>query len=484
MWILGLFLSLTAALKPLKYSSLESYSDFCSEISTFEAEYDHFSTRNTQKIEIRVITDDRFYQAGGPVLFYTGNEGDVQLFCENTGFMRKAGKELNAKLVFMEHRYYGKSIPDDKNLYLSAEQALADYAEYLVHLKSSGVTGPVIAMGGSYGGMLAAYFRIKYPNLVAGAIAGSAPVKFLPGLFDCRGFYRVTTRTFTNTPSEHFCSDNIRKSWETIKLIGAHMVGKRTLSEVFRTCEPITDVEPLLDFLEDVWGTLAMMDYPYPTNFVGDVPGWPVNVACSHLDHDINQEELLEPLRDAASVYYNYTGDLACLDLGDEGGDLGYNNWYFQTCTEFVFPFCSDGKEDMFRVHTYDFPTYSTNCQQTFGTTPREHWAEMFFSVETMKTIGGIIFSNGLLDPWSSGGVLTQEEAGPRNYIFILSKGAHHLDLRADNPADPEEVTLARTEYISIMKNWIAESISKTASSSISDCSKKLLFSSKKVHGA
>ena len=65
--------------------------------------------------------------------------GDIQLFCENTGFMRKAGKELNAKLVFMEHRYYGKSIPDDKNLYLSAEQALADYAQYLVHLKSSGL---------------------------------------------------------------------------------------------------------------------------------------------------------------------------------------------------------------------------------------------------------------------------------------------------------------------------------------------------------
>ena len=187
-------------------------------------------------------------------------------------------------------------------------------------------------MGGSYGGMLAAYFRIKYPNLVAGAIAGSAPVKFLPGLFDCRGFYQVTTRTFSNTPAGHFCSDNIRKSWETIKLIGSHMVGKRTLSETFRTCKPITDVEPLLDFLEGVWGTLAMMDYPYPTNFVGDVPGWPVNVACSHLDHDINQEELLEPLRDAASVYYNYTGQLECLDLGDEGGDLGYDNWYFQVC--------------------------------------------------------------------------------------------------------------------------------------------------------
>ena len=80
MKVFALILGLTAALKPLKYSSLHSYSDFCSQISTFEAEYDHFSTRNTQKIEIRVITDDRFYQAGGPVLFYTGNEGSKSNF--------------------------------------------------------------------------------------------------------------------------------------------------------------------------------------------------------------------------------------------------------------------------------------------------------------------------------------------------------------------------------------------------------------------
>ena len=80
MKVFALILGLTAALKPLKYSSLDSYSDFCSQISTFEAEYDHFSTRNTQKIEIRVITDDRFYQAGGPVLFYTGNEGTKRDF--------------------------------------------------------------------------------------------------------------------------------------------------------------------------------------------------------------------------------------------------------------------------------------------------------------------------------------------------------------------------------------------------------------------
>ena len=58
-----------------------------------------------------MITDDRFYQKGGPVIFYTGNEGAIELFCENTGFAREAGEKLNAKIIFMEHRYYGKSIP-------------------------------------------------------------------------------------------------------------------------------------------------------------------------------------------------------------------------------------------------------------------------------------------------------------------------------------------------------------------------------------
>ena len=161
------------------------------------------------RLLIRVITDDRFYKAGGPVIFYTGNEGGIDLFCENTGFAREGGEKIGAKIIFMEHRYYGKSIPDGNLTYLSAEQALADYAQFLYHLKSTG-TGPVIAMGGSYGGMLAAYIRIKYPNLVAGAIAASAPVKFFPGLMDCRGFFRVTTRTFSNTPAGHECSDNIR----------------------------------------------------------------------------------------------------------------------------------------------------------------------------------------------------------------------------------------------------------------------------------
>lgn len=55
--------------------------------------------------------------------------------------------------------------------YLTAEQALADFAQLIFDFKcanSQFANVPVISFGGSYGGMLTAWFRQKYPNIVAG----------------------------------------------------------------------------------------------------------------------------------------------------------------------------------------------------------------------------------------------------------------------------------------------------------------------------
>ena len=78
----------------------------------------------------------------------------------NQPFYKKL--EIKAKLFFQSPQYLG---------YLTSEQALADYVELIQHLQSSSAPrNPVIVFGGSYGGMLAAWFRMKYPHIVQGLV--------------------------------------------------------------------------------------------------------------------------------------------------------------------------------------------------------------------------------------------------------------------------------------------------------------------------
>ena len=75
---------------------------------------------------------------------------------------------------------------------------------YLLHFPSpSGVDRcPVIAFGGSYGGMLSAYMRFKYPNVVEGAIAASAPMRLADTPSKRTLFWGEVTKDFRNVNSK------------------------------------------------------------------------------------------------------------------------------------------------------------------------------------------------------------------------------------------------------------------------------------------
>lgn len=156
---------------------------------------DHFANggSGSSTFKMRYFVDAQFWDPQtGPILFYAGNEGKLENFYDNTGFMTKnLSRELNGLIVFGEHRFFGKSQPFDakyayntsNNTYLTVEQVMMDYNLLLksIRYQYGAMDKPCIVFGGSYGGMLAAWLRMKYPQTFQGALSSSAPILYFKG---------------------------------------------------------------------------------------------------------------------------------------------------------------------------------------------------------------------------------------------------------------------------------------------------------------
>ncbi|CAF2366223.1 unnamed protein product [Brassica napus] len=174
---------------------------------------DHFSftPESYQTFQQRYAVDSKHWagaNASAPILAFLGEEAWLEVDLHDVGFFQDNGPRLKALCVYIEHRYYGMSMPFGsakealKNAttlgYLNAAQALADYAAILVHVKEkySAKHSPIIVVGASYGGMLAAWFRLKYPHIALGALASSAPLLYFEDTRPKYGYYHVITNVF------------------------------------------------------------------------------------------------------------------------------------------------------------------------------------------------------------------------------------------------------------------------------------------------
>ena len=179
----------------------------------------------------------------------------------NISHLSPLTSQLSTLTSHSEHRYYGESKPVSdlsvKNLtWLSSHQALADLATFIVSMKEEhSLAGPWVAIGGSYPGSLAGWLRLKYPHLVAGAVAASGPVNAKPDFPE----YLSVVETALRSEAEE-CSLSVKRAVSEVISLSSQSVGQHKLGKMFRLCQPLegsqtgvaTLVEGLLGNLETV----------------------------------------------------------------------------------------------------------------------------------------------------------------------------------------------------------------------------------------
>ncbi|XP_004494225.1 uncharacterized protein [Cicer arietinum] len=439
---------------------------------------DHFNynPQSYQTFQQRYLINDTYWGGAkkkAPIFVYTGNEGNIEWFTQNTGFMFEKAPYFNALLVFIEHRFYGKSMPFGGNKkvayansstlgYLSSTQALADYATLIIDLKNnlSATDSPVVVFGGSYGGMLAAWFRMKYSHVAIGALASSAPILHFMDLVSPYVFTNIVTQDF-RSESEH-CYNVIKGSWKLIEETAKKHGGLELLKKSFRICNN-NDIGAgaLEGWLQTAWIYTAMTDYPTPSNFLSPMPAYPVKKMCEAIDNSVTENNhTLGKLYAAANIYYNYTGTAKCFDLYDNSDPHDLGGWQWQACTEMIMPLDSNNKESIFPESEWSYKDRSSYCKFEYNVVPRPNWITSEFGghdieIVLKRSASNIIFFNGLRDPWSGGGVLKNIS---KSIVALVEKeGAHHVDLRFSTKEDPKWLKDVRRQEVKIIESWISQ---------------------------
>eukprot|EP00192_Tetraselmis_astigmatica_P002928 CAMPEP_0117662848 /NCGR_PEP_ID=MMETSP0804-20121206/8269_1 /TAXON_ID=1074897 /ORGANISM="Tetraselmis astigmatica, Strain CCMP880" /LENGTH=600 /DNA_ID=CAMNT_0005469769 /DNA_START=243 /DNA_END=2046 /DNA_ORIENTATION=- len=418
---------------------------------------------------------------GWPIFFYAGNEADVTLYLNNTGLMWESAPMFGAALVFAEHRYYGESLPFGDDFpnhleYLTVDQAMADYAELIADLKMqfNCQDSAVIAFGGSYGGMLASWMRMKYPHIITGAIASSAPILSSNGLrppYDIGSYAKVVTYDATVAAgSAPGCSSAVRSAWTALFDHGKTDDGRSLIRSSMGLCPetPLKDASDVLDlayWLQSAMDFMAMGNYPYETSYItnggGALPPFPMRVGCVQMMTEARRgsdEGLLTGLAKFSSIFYNASSDLHCLNYSrgvNPDTDLVGELWGYQECCDMVTPMSRDGVVDMFWGQSWDQEAFERGCLDKYGVQPRPYWAVTDFGGRDMAAASNIVFANGEYDPWKDGGV--RDSKNPSIATLTIPEAAHHLDLMFSHPLDTDAVKDARRTQRQYIAKWIAE---------------------------
>ncbi|VDM41706.1 unnamed protein product [Toxocara canis] len=436
---------------------------------------DHFDATNTNTFQQRYWYNPQYYKPDGPQFLYIGGEStaDIKWVTNPDVQIMSAARKFNAAVYLLEHRYYGESWPtpdqSTENMrFLSSKQALADLAQFIMTMNKQFYANPRwITFGGSYPGMLSAWFRQFYPELSVGALASSAPIEAKVDFYD----YLIVVENSLRTYSPK-CANNVKVAFDQLHNLSLTPDGRVQLSALFTlrpawtTTSNVTYVD-IQNFFMNMYGHFqSAVQYnndnrgAYATGGgMRELCGFMMNDAKTPLQNlvDVNvymtkffNDGVFEYTDNNYQNYVNY--------LKDVNAKSSSRSWTYQTCTEFGFYQSTDIGDNIFGSPV-PLNFFIDMCTDVFGArfTPQF----VFNAVEeTQKYYGGrdyfygtnVLFTNGNIDPWCA---LSKYDGTGSVTTIMINGTAHCADTYPPREQDAPGLASARQLAEEKIAEWL-----------------------------
>ncbi|XP_060761709.1 thymus-specific serine protease isoform X1 [Neoarius graeffei] len=429
---------------------------------------DHFNGRITDTLPQKFIVNEAYWKKpDGPVFLYISGEGPLCKFSVLAGHHVTMAEKHRALLVALEHRFYGSSInPGGLELlnlqHLSSQQALADLAAFhnFISQKYALTDKNIwICFGGSYAGALSAWFRGKFPHLVYGAVASSAPVQ---AKLDFSAYNKVVGHSLTeeSVGGSYKCLNSVRKAFVALE---AALLGGKEMKVVkdFGCCDVPKSPEDRTELVQSV-ADIFMGSVQY------NEEGVMLTIAqiCDIMTNQ-SQEEAYDRLVKLATMYRAMVKE-PCLDISHQhtilnlnkssSGSFGSRQWYYQTCTEFGFYQTCDDASCPF-VRTLTLQDHTQLCRQLFEIPEHTLHTNIAF---TNQYYGGnqaqtqrVLYINGDIDPWMELSIVHNGTGVDEDRAIVIHGAAHCADMNPTHSRDKPSLRQARKEIERHVVMWL-----------------------------
>ncbi|KAI9281102.1 serine carboxypeptidase S28-domain-containing protein [Sporodiniella umbellata] len=435
----------------------------------YDQPVDHFK-ENSTTFKHRYWANADYYQHGGPVILYNAGESpaDARAHYVINSTMFELAKRLKGIVLVMEHRFYGLSLPStnytaETLTTLNTAQALEDMADFIRFAKVPDVEiapeSKYIVYGGSYSGNLAAWMRLKYPDLVFAAVPSSAPVQMKFNYFE----YFDPIHQYGPTHCIHAIKTTILHVDHI--LFSPFAQAKKNLKAKFglEDLEHDDDFADTLSFPLGLWQNMSPTSNPFVEEFCSIFEG--LTTVSDYLDAygRYIQKQVKEACEDTPSVSH-------CLSSRNPENYKDVDNpsraWLWQVCTEYAYwQTSSPIWRSTLVSRKLQASWYQRQCPLAFG----EHnipslpkWKQINQEYKGwFLNLDRVFWIDGEWDPWRTLSVQSNNApnragwAGDAHYV-VLPKSVHHWDFFTSDSVS-EAIKSAQNQVFHAIQGWLED---------------------------